>query len=538
MGSPRAVSAQPTEPFRAEIVIGLVTRVGTNLEVIKHCLAAYLPKFGYELNTVKLSKEMHRFAVPQATPTGAHGEATTEAARTIHRNMFIGNQLRSQAKRGDVLALAAARAISASRARQTSGAAVARPGTVHLIRSLKHPAEVRALRRIYGAGFYLVGVTSSEDERRTHLQQDEGCTPEEVDDLFRVDEYEEDAGFIDPDGTNYGQRTRDTFHLADVFLPLRGTDDVHRFIDLVFSHPYTTPTEEEHNMFLAFGAGLRSGDLSRQVGAVLVDPHGDVIGTGANDVACPGGGQYWPGKGDERDHKWGEDSNHVERDRIIRDALERLRPEEIPLEDWIQSGTSRLATARLMDVTEYGRPVHAEMAALLACARVGVSPRGGTLYCTTFPCHNCAKHLVGAGVSRVVYVEPYPKSQALDLFKHEIVLGGPVYDPKSKALSKVGFQQFVGVGPRRFFDLFSISRGSGEPLQRKSGSKAIDWEPARNGRVRVPMLANTYLEREDIAQLELQKVTVDPAQPVECVPPEQVQEPDKHSTSEQERDGA
>ena len=44
---------------------------------------------------------------------------------------------------------------------------------------------------------------------------------------------------------------------------------------------------------------------------------------------------------------------------------------------------------------------HAEMEALLSCARSGVSTRGATLYSTTFPCHNCAKHIIAAGVARV-----------------------------------------------------------------------------------------------------------------------------------------
>jgi len=55
------------------------------------------------------------------------------------------------------------------------------------------------------------------------------------------------------------------------------------------------------------------------------------------------------------------------------------------------------------------------MEALLSCARSGARVRGGTLYTTTFPCHNCAKHLVGAGIARVIFVEPYPKSKAVEL---------------------------------------------------------------------------------------------------------------------------
>jgi deoxycytidylate deaminase len=59
----------------------------------------------------------------------------------------------------------------------------------------------------------------------------------------------------------------------------------------------------------------------------------------------------------------------------------------------------RLRDGRLYDLTEFGRAVHAEMEALLCCARSGVSPRFGSLFTTTFPCHNCAKHIIAAGIN-------------------------------------------------------------------------------------------------------------------------------------------
>ena len=66
----------------------------------------------------------------------------------------------------------------------------------------------------------MIGVTVAEGQRRSYLHNDKGCTEQEVDALLRRDEHEEDARFLGPDGQNYGQRTRDTFHLADVFVPL------------------------------------------------------------------------------------------------------------------------------------------------------------------------------------------------------------------------------------------------------------------------------------------------------------------------------
>ena len=66
-----------------------------------------------------------------------------------------------------------------------------------------------------------------------------------------------------------------------------------------------------------------------------------------------------------------------------------------------------LRDSQLMAIIEYFRSVHAEMAALVTASRLGTTVKGATLYCTTFPCHECAKHIVAAGIERVVYVEPY-----------------------------------------------------------------------------------------------------------------------------------
>jgi deoxycytidylate deaminase len=42
------------------------------------------------------------------------------------------------------------------------------------------------------------------------------------------------------------------------------------------------------------------------------------------------------------------------------------------------------------------------------------------LFSTTFPCHMCARHIVSAGIKRVVFLEPYPKSYAEELYADSI----------------------------------------------------------------------------------------------------------------------
>lgn len=53
------------------------------------------------------------------------------------------------------------------------------------------------------------------------------------------------------------------------------------------------------------------------------------------------------------------------------------------------------------------RTIHAEMNALIQCAKLGVSSEGATAYITHYPCPECIKHLNQAGISRIVYGEFY-----------------------------------------------------------------------------------------------------------------------------------
>jgi dCMP deaminase len=53
------------------------------------------------------------------------------------------------------------------------------------------------------------------------------------------------------------------------------------------------------------------------------------------------------------------------------------------------------------------RTIHAETNAIIQAALHGVSTKGSTCYVTHFPCMNCAKVLVNAGITRLVYGVSY-----------------------------------------------------------------------------------------------------------------------------------
>ncbi|NMO17674.1 hypothetical protein HPC49_10325 [Pyxidicoccus fallax] len=255
---------------------------------------------------------------------------------------------------------------------------------------------------------------------------------------------------------------------------------------------------------MAFAASLRSGSLARQVGAVITSASGDVISTGANDTPQYGGGQYWPGAHDQRDSARGVDYNDVLKRRLVVQIMRKVKDRYAPGEEsasdnaLYEEGRKFFSDTGLLDITEYSREVHAEMAALSASSRMGASTQGAHLYATTFPCHNCAKHIVAAGIERVYFVEPYPKSHALRLHDDSIAqMDGQ--DVKGR----VAFTPFMGVGPRRFFDLFSMQLSSGRPVARKNreGLK-VEWKTTKSP-PRIPLLPYSYVRRERLAMDEL-----------------------------------
>lgn len=69
--------------------------------------------------------------------------------------------------------------------------------------------------------------------------------------------------------------------------------------------------------------------------------------------------------------------------------------------------------------------VHAEANVIAFAARWGSSLHGTTLYCTHAPCVECAKLIVNAGVTDVIYAEHYRNVKGLTLLMNNGVAVGP-----------------------------------------------------------------------------------------------------------------
>ena len=234
-------------------------------------------------------------------------------------------------------------------------------------------------------------------------------------------------------------------------------------------------------MFHAATAASKSACMSRQVGAALVDGSGDLISVGWNDVPKFGGGLYGEATSDNRCFNWRERicHNDAEKSKIENRVVEGIRSviarkaaeapllegkKQIPLQLSDEEIRSAIESSGIASLIEFSRAIHAVMAAILAVARdKRHSLDGATMVVTTYPCHNCARHIVASGVREVVYIEPYEKSLAIKLHPDSI-------SEDDRVSERVLFRQFQGFAPRHILDLFAMK------TDRKKSGRLVELE--------------------------------------------------------------
>jgi len=323
-----------------------------------------------------------------------------------------------------------------------------------IVYSFKHPEEVKFLRSVFKDNFFCIAIFQEYQHRLTAYMFENKKTAKESRKFLKTDRAQE--------GSDNGQRLEDVFSISSFIIEF-GPDgflknQVHRALRMLFGYPFITPTFDEEANFLAHAASLKSSDLSRQVGAAITKNQ-NIISLGANEPPKFGGGTYWPINNllgvfdvvDGRDYIRSESSNDNFRNEITNDIVARIvKDKKIKINE--ESLRKEIEGCLKNKINEYGRSVHAEMDAICSAARLGVSLDGATLYTTTFPCHNCAKHIIASGIARVVFMQPYPKSEALNLHNDSFYLQG--YGIKGKD-SHVRVEHFKGVCHTVFEKYFS-----------------------------------------------------------------------------------
>jgi deoxycytidylate deaminase len=492
------VEETPLTPYPyPEIIIGLVGPVGTDLNPISVAIERQFEALSYRAKTIRLSEKLERFF--------GENHSTKPEHERISGLMDIGTKLREESGRGDAVALLGIAEIKRIRE--------ADPGNksernAYVLRSLKHPHEIQTLRSVYGKGFFLISVYSPREARVAAMAEritrsmhgNTSHAREWAESIIERDEREEDK--------KLGQDVKDAFPLADLFIDGRDKRsyeaEIRRFFELIFGNVFYTPTRDEYGMYQARSAALRSADLGRQVGAAISKASGEILSLGCNDVPKAGGDLYWPDDaGDSRDFRKGFDPMVDERKQILSELLNRFREAELlakqyssedsigPLLKALTIGDKKktLERTRVYNLLEFGRSVHAEMAAITSAARLGIAIKDATLFSTTFPCHMCARHIVSSGIKRVLYIEPYPKSRALQLHGDAIQV-----DTLKPAPGFVTFEPFVGIAPRQYQDLFDA-----EERRKDQSGEILNWRSNKSSpKPRFIRFLNTYLDLEQV----------------------------------------
>jgi cytidine deaminase len=510
---------QPSKEF-PELVFGIAGPMGVDIQAICDSTAAALHGVGYSSRTIHITKEMLRGERYTLQKHPVREPVEKNFYTDVNFKINYANALCKEFDDPTTMARIALRAIGDARELITgSRDSLPIQPVAYLVRQLKRPEEVQLFRKVYGRQFVLISAYGPAEQRQQLLEDRlrhslVPASPHHEIICKATELIDKDAREDDED---LGQNIRETFHRADVFIDglVRTEMDIklRRFVRALFGKTDIAPTKDEYGMYAAKSASLRSSDLSRQVGAAIFSDDGEIITQGCNEVPKAFGGTYWDTETpDFRDVKLGRDPNDIIKKELLRELFDRMDRGELLSEKAKQAGSPAemverftrkkrkgideqdgiLASCAVLDLTEFGRVVHAEMCAICDAARIGRGLKGATLFVTTFPCHNCTKHILASGIKRVIYIEPYPKSRAQELHNNEISI-------ERESSDKVSFLPFLGISPYRYRDVFQKGR------RKDSEGTALDYIDVTP----FPMIegvSSAYIENEAV---EWAKLVVD-----------------------------
>lgn len=461
----------------AELIFAFVEPIGGGAKDVaiqlEHML---LDQYKYQINSIPISKIIEEEAKSENLQTDdfsffkINSISPSERAKHIFQFQAWGNELRERYGH-DFFAKRAIGKIAAYRRQhgyeQATEATAKIPKSLrvaHIIRSLKHEAELELLRAVYGNMLIVVAVSGSYEQHfRNHLP--DGTTETELSNgrkefnaLSSIDQY---------DGKDYGQRVRKIFFKANIFLKNDISSikiELNRFLGLLFDLEVYSPSHHERMMYEAFSAGLMSTCLSRQVGAAISSKEQELISTGWNGVPRFGGGLATDHNELEKRalcKTKGYCNSNKKISELVKEVYDKLLKEKLLLKkSSFDDFEEAILGTSISSLIEFSRAIHAEMEAIISAARDGKNKlRGSSIFVTTYPCENCVKHILAAGISEVIFIEPYPKSRAKDFFPDFIAepTKSENVSTKSENDSKLQFIQFVGIAPISFQILYSAS---------------------------------------------------------------------------------
>lgn len=451
------VAFEIKERLSHELVIALVGPVGSGVSTAASILHTVLDQeFGYDVAPIMKPSDVIR---AQSGLVNIVPPVSARTATYISEMQDAGNKLRERFGNNYLIEKLIEKIRGFRSAKAGYDGEVELPGRrAYIIDSLKSMEELELLRDVYRDTLCVIGVFAPDKLRNERLKNLDYPASEREKVMAR------DQGEL----ATFGQATRKLFVHSDFFVcnDRRPEDlkySLERFLDIVFDTAIHTPTKAESAMYKANAAAANSACMSRQVGVSIVSAGGELIAVGWNDVPKFGGSLYTEEDRmtfdddtrqivdrDHRCYNWGGKKchNEVRRHRLMDNVSVAATQAGMVKLNRRKDVREAIGKTDINALIEFSRSIHAEMEAILSVAREGKhSLVGATLYTNTYPCHNCARHIVASGIKEVVYIEPYLKSLAIEL--HSDVIS-ELPDAKNMVI----FRQFNGVAPSNYLKLF------------------------------------------------------------------------------------
>jgi dCMP deaminase len=309
---------------------------------------------------------------------GLNGAGKGEALRFLERRSFYPLSL-SDVIRGELrtqgLEETRERMIEAGRALRAAGGPgvlaerlvrTLAPDRNYVIDSVRHPAEVEALRAASG-DFRLIWISAPDELRLARIRaRGRSGDPSTLEELRRLESFE--LASDDP----AAQQLLAVQELADLSIENDGDlTELHAAMQRVLEQSFffERPSWDEYFMSIAQVVASRSNCVKRKVAAVITLDR-RIVSTGYNGT--PRGTRNCNEGGCPRCNSFAEGGTR--------------------LEECLCS--------------------HGEENAITQAAYHGVSVRGGTLFTTFCPCLICTKMIINAGIAEVAYNEDYPMGDA------------------------------------------------------------------------------------------------------------------------------
>lgn len=289
-----------------------------------------------------------------------------------------------------------------------------------VIDAFRNPFEALYFRERYSS-FYLFSIKCSEDDRHDRLMKGMNLSYKEI---IEHDLKENPKGAPTSSYEIFvSQNIKACIEKSDIHLINKGDYDnaeygeikgqIVKYISLIQHPGLITPTQDEKLMQIAYTAKVNSGCISRQVGAVVTNSEGTIVAVGWNDVPS---GQTPCLYRTMKNLQSGTDTSSFSEYEKSKDFKKHIAKKLLQYN--VSSMSGKNLTYCFKDIQNeidkkgnqvYTRAIHAEEHSFLQISKYGgQGVIGGTLYSTASPCDLCSKKAYHLGVTRIVYIEPYP----------------------------------------------------------------------------------------------------------------------------------